>query len=127
MFLTASRCALSRFQIRRKVTKSDVEQFARLTGDTNPIHFEGPRPIAHGVLLQGFVSGVIGTECPGPGTLVLSQQIKFSNPCPVDSEVEITVEMLNEKKISECKFEVVLCENDLMLLSGTAKLLAPKN
>jgi len=52
----------NRYEMVRVISKADVEQFAQLTGDTNPVHFEGEAPIVHGALLIGIVSGVIGTK-----------------------------------------------------------------
>ena len=49
-------------EVIRRISSDDVSNFARLTGDTNPIHFEGEEPIVHGALLIGIVSGIIGTK-----------------------------------------------------------------
>nr|CAD7440313.1 unnamed protein product [Timema bartmani] len=49
--------------------------------------------IVHGALLNGLVSGVIGTKLPGPGTKVLSQSLEYPNSCYADEEVSITIEI----------------------------------
>ena len=51
-----------KFELVRLITKADVENFGRVSGDTNPVHFEGDQPIVHGALLIGIVSGIIGTK-----------------------------------------------------------------
>lgn len=53
---------LSSYEMSRVITKSDVEKFAVVSGDTNPIHFEGDNPIVHGALLISIISGIIGTK-----------------------------------------------------------------
>ena len=60
----------------KTVTESDIYLFAGVTGDLNPAHvnevyakntiFKGR--IAHGMLSAGFISAVLGTLLPGPGT-----------------------------------------------------------
>ena len=46
----------------RTISQEDVCNFSKVTGDTNPVHFEGDAPIVHGALLLGIVSGIIGTR-----------------------------------------------------------------
>jgi acyl dehydratase len=46
----------------RVISKDDVSKFSIMTGDTNPVHFEGDSPIVHGALLVGIVSAIIGTK-----------------------------------------------------------------
>ncbi|KMQ93633.1 armadillo repeat-containing protein 7 [Lasius niger] len=57
-------------------------------GDYNPIHTESARNIAHGALLNGLVSGLIGTKLPGAGTIVIKQNLTFPNPCYAGDSVE---------------------------------------
>ncbi|MDQ2908172.1 MAG: MaoC family dehydratase [Candidatus Eremiobacteraeota bacterium] len=74
--------------VTRTVTARDVERFAAATGDTNPVHldeaFAGTtrfkRRIAHGMLVGSYISSLIGTDFPGPGTIYLSQTLKFTAP-----------------------------------------------
>lgn len=75
-------------EIRKTITESDIDDFARLTGDTNPIHldeayaretrFKGR--IAHGMLGAGLISAVLGTKLPGSGAIYLSQSLRFKAP-----------------------------------------------
>ena len=80
---------------RRTVTYADIALFAAATGDTNPFHFDeeyakksrfGKR-IAHGMLVTGYISTVLGTILPGPGTIYLSQSLKFKSPVFVDDTI----------------------------------------
>lgn len=114
--------------VQRKITSEDVEAFARLTGDTNHIHFKNDhkRAIVHGALLNGIVSAVIGTKLPGSGTLVVSQNLNFPNKCYVDDEVSVTVELVEIRKIIKVKFVCETVSDKKIVLHGDAKLLIDK-
>ncbi|CAG5095481.1 Similar to Fcp3C: Follicle cell protein 3C-1 (Drosophila melanogaster) [Cotesia congregata] len=59
----------------RKITDDDVLNFAKLTNDYNPIHVSAEKKLVHGALLNGFLSGVLGTKLPGPGTIVMTLRL----------------------------------------------------
>jgi 3-hydroxybutyryl-CoA dehydratase len=74
--------------VTRTVSTEDVEAFARLSGDTNPVHLDeayaektrfGHR-IAHGAIALAYISAVLGSHFPGPGTIYLSQKASFKKP-----------------------------------------------
>ncbi|KYN18758.1 Armadillo repeat-containing protein 7 [Trachymyrmex cornetzi] len=79
------------------ITNDDILKFAELTGDHNPIHTESARNIAHGALLNGLVSGLIGTKLPGAGTVVIEQNITFPKPCYAGDTVEVIVKITSIK------------------------------
>lgn len=70
------------------ITYENADRYAAVTGDHNPIHFDTPaarqsryqRPIAHGMILAGFISGVIGTSMPGFGCIYETQSLSFHRP-----------------------------------------------
>jgi len=72
----------------RVVTGSDIETFAELSGDNNPVHldaeFAAKSPfkarIAHGMLTASFISTILGTKLPGHGCIYLSQTLRFKAP-----------------------------------------------
>jgi 3-hydroxybutyryl-CoA dehydratase len=81
------------------ITAQDVEAFAEISGDTNPVHLNedyakgtmfGGR-IAHGILTAGLISAVLGTKLPGPGAIYLSQSLKFRAPVKLGDLVEAKV------------------------------------
>ncbi len=92
----------------KTVSESDVYGFAGITGDFNPVHIDAvaaeksmfQRRIAHGMLCAGFISTVLGTQLPGPGTIYLSQSLRFKKPVyigdTVTAEVEV-IELMEEK------------------------------
>ena len=69
-------------------TEDDLRRFIEITGDTNPVHLDEEyarttrfgRRVAHGMLTAGFISTVLGTKLPGPGTIYLSQSLRFLAP-----------------------------------------------
>ncbi|MFB6286861.1 MAG: MaoC family dehydratase [Candidatus Bipolaricaulia bacterium] len=122
-------------EITRAVTADDVAQFAAIVGDHNPLHLdedvarEGPfgARIAHGSLTAALVSSVLGTELPGPGTIFLEQQARFSAPVYVGDTVTARVEVVDwdeEKRRMRLK---TVCENGSgeTVLTGEALVIAP--
>lgn len=88
-------------EMTRTVTETDVVLFAGVTGDFNPAHVDavwaeksrfGGR-IAHGMLGAGFISAVLGMRLPGPGTVYLSQQLRFLRPVRIGDTVTARVEV----------------------------------
>jgi len=105
----------------RTVTISDVENFSNLTGDFNPVHF-GDKAIVHGVLLNGFISAILGTKLPGPGYVVCEQTMTFPNPCYIGDQIEIKVEVTEARKIVVCHYECIVDSREKVVHKGTAKL-----
>lgn len=74
--------------ITHTITKSDVDTFAALTGDFNPLHVDETfasttmfhKPVVHGMLSASFISTMIGTQLPGSGALWTSQSLEFLRP-----------------------------------------------
>jgi acyl dehydratase len=72
----------------RTLTKQDIELFAVMSGDVNPIHVDEGfarddmfhKIIAHGMWGGTLISTLLGTELPGPGTVYRSQTLNFRNP-----------------------------------------------
>jgi len=89
-------------QISKTITEKDINDFARVTGDFNPLHldqayaektiFKGR--IAHGLLSVGLLSTVLGNILPGHGTIYLSQEIKFLAPVRIGDTITAKVEVL---------------------------------
>lgn len=88
------------------VTVDEVDQFAKLTGDYNPVHIDedyakhtnfGKR-VVHGMLTSSFISTIIGMRIPGPGSLWLSQTINFVNPTYIGDIIEIKAVVVRVSK-----------------------------
>lgn len=90
------------------VTLENGEAFAQVSQDKNPIHLDEEyakgtmfgRRIAHGMLSAGFISGMIGMELPGEGTIYMKQELTFLRPVYYGDtiRVEIEVTQLQEEK-----------------------------
>jgi len=102
----------------RRVTAAGVERFAEITGDRNPIHLDPAfaettrfkHRIAHGLLTASYVSAVLGSELPGPGTIYLSQSLTFKAPVYLDDEITAKVTVLKyraDKQILTLRTECV--------------------
>jgi 3-hydroxybutyryl-CoA dehydratase len=89
-------------QISKMITESDINDFARVTGDFNPVHldqayaektiFKGR--IAHGLLSVGLLSSVLGNILPGQGTIYLSQEVRFLAPVRIGDTITARVEVI---------------------------------
>lgn len=119
----------------RTVTEADILAFAGVTGDFNPVHVNeelaaasmfGGR-IAHGMLSAGFISTVFGTKFPGPGSIYLSQTLKFKAPVKIGDTVvaRCTIkELVPEKR--KAKFDTVCTVKGKVVLEGEAEIMIPK-
>ena len=109
---------MSRY-IRKIITDRDIEQFAEISTDHNPVHlddeyardtiFEGR--IAHGMLTAGLISAVIGEQLPGHGTIYMSQNLKFLAPVRpgdlVHAEVRVVDMVIDKRRVKlDCRCEV---------------------
>ncbi|KAI8430029.1 hypothetical protein MSG28_000473 [Choristoneura fumiferana] len=101
-----------KIRIQKTLTQKDLDAFSNLTSDHNPLHKNNgnKRPIVHGALLNGLVAGLIGTHLPGPGTVVVSQTMKFPNKCFVGEKLTISVELVDVRKILKVKFFCIVEE-----------------
>jgi len=120
----------------KTVSESDVYLYAGVTGDFNPAHINEPYAektffktrIAHGMLSAGFISAILGTRLPGPGTVYLRQTLNFRAPVrmgdTITASVEV-VEIVHEKKRVRLK---TVCENQdgVIVLDGEAIVKPPR-
>jgi acyl dehydratase len=114
-----------------RIGRDQIAAFAALSGDTNPLHLDGDvasangfeRPIAHGLISLSVVSRLIGTVLPGPGSLWVSQTVRFSAPVLVGDEVvaRVTVEQISKGTgLVALRTEVLNVTTDAVVLSGNA-------
>ncbi|KAH8369210.1 hypothetical protein KR009_004318 [Drosophila setifemur] len=119
--------ALQEVQLIKRFTQQDLEQFAQFTGDYNYIHSR-ETPVedrrVHGALLNAVVAGIIGTQVPGPGTVVLEQTLQFLKPCRIETDTVVSVRLLQARKISTVEYECR--QNGEVVFAGNAKLLTRK-
>jgi len=123
-------------QISNTITETVINDFAKATGDFNPIHldqmyaektyFKGR--IAHGVLSVGYISSVLGNLLPGPGGILLSQDVKFLAPVRIGDIITAKVEVIELiPGKNRVKFKTT-CTNQKgeVVVDGTAWSLCPQ-
>ena len=119
----------------RTVMDEDVVGFARISGDDNPAHvdaewaarspFEGR--VAHGMLTAGLVSGVLGTLLPGPGSVYMSQTLRWLAPVRPDDVLTATatVTAIDAEK-GRVTLETVVTRGEETVLTGRALVMPPR-
>lgn len=78
-------------------SSEDVEQFAKVSGDYNPLHLDEEFAIAqgfsnrivHGALVISRVSGIIASKFPGAGTIIGTIEWKFISPVLINQELKL--------------------------------------
>lgn len=120
----------------RTITAEDVEKFAEVSGDFNPIHLDDAyaatatpfgRRVAHGMLTASLLSSMFGTRFPGLGCIYLSQSLRFKAPVMLGDEVTATVTVadINAEK-ARVTFDCACTVGGKVVLDGQALLLVPK-
>ncbi len=127
----------------RTVTLQDIQAFAAVSGDINPAHLNAEYAdatmfhgvIAHGMLGAALISALFGTQFPGPGTIYLGQELKFTKPVRIGDTLTVVAtvaEKDDEKKrvkmdclVTNQKGEVVL-KGEAKLMPPTQKVKVPK-
>ncbi|MFH1421150.1 MAG: MaoC family dehydratase, partial [Planctomycetota bacterium] len=89
----------------KTISEYDIYTFAGLTGDFNPIHVNAEAAkkslfkerIAHGFIGVSFISNVLGTDLPGPGTIYLSQEVFFKAPVKIGETLTVVCEVIEKR------------------------------
>lgn len=120
----------------RRVEERDITLFAAVSGDVNPVHmdadFAAASPfkerIAHGMLTGAFISAALALELPGPGSVYLSQSLRFTAPVKIDDTVTVTLEVI--EKIDKGRKVTLAChahnQEGTLVVEGEAQVIAPK-
>jgi 3-hydroxybutyryl-CoA dehydratase len=121
--------------ISKTVSETDVYLYAGITGDLNPAHineeeaketmFKGR--IAHGMLTAGLISAVLGMQLPGPGTIYMGQELKFTAPVRFGDTITATVEVVEIENGKFLKLHTFAVNQDKqVVLDGFARVMPPK-
>ena len=112
------------------LTAHHVRTFAELSGDYNPLHFDEAfvsrtkfgRLVVQGGLTTGLLHALVAMDLPGPGTVFLSQNWKFTAPVYIGDTITADAEVLSvhpSKPVTELKVQVA--RNDgTVVLEGVA-------
>ena len=121
----------------KTICESDIALFCGISGDINPVHVSelagknsifGQR-VAHGILVSGLTSAVLGMQLPGPGTIYLGQELRFKAPVFIGDTIRAEVE------VAEIKYDknIVLLktrsinQHGKVVIEGIATVMPPKN
>jgi len=119
----------------RTISEAEIVLFAGVSGDDNPVHlneiyaaesmFKGR--IAHGMLTASYISTVIGTRLPGPGSIYLGQNLKFLHPVRSGDTIvaTVTIKDINPEK-RRLTLSTVCTVGDNVVVDGEAIVMLPK-
>lgn len=120
----------------KTVTETDVIMYAGVSGDFNPAHIDAEHAkgtmfgqrIAHGMLSAGFISNVLGTQLPGPGTIYMGQELRFVKPVYIGDTVTAictVIDRVPEK--NRLKLETIVTnQKGDPVITGMATVMPPK-
>jgi len=124
-------------EVSKTITDEDVRAFAELTGDRNPVHLDEEfaartrfgRRIAHGMLGASLISTVLASELPGPGSVYLSQTLRFTAPVFLGDTItaRVTVKHVREDKPVVTLETVCTNQRGERVVEGEAVVLVPRS
>jgi 3-hydroxybutyryl-CoA dehydratase len=122
-------------EITRVVGAADIDAFAAVSGDDNPVHVDADyaktttfqERIAHGMLSGAYISAVLGTRLPGPGAIYLNQSLRFRRPVRIGDAVtaRATVTALDERR-GHVTLATVCLVGGKTVVDGEAVVMVPK-
>ncbi len=120
--------------IEHEVSEQDVQDFARVSGDYNPLHMDeefakatpfGGR-IAHGALTASYISAILGNDLPGPGAIFTDLELRFRRPVRIGDKVTAVAEVQEKIERGNRVVLAVKCEVDgKAVVKGIAKVMVP--
>ena len=121
-------------EITKTIEQSDIDAFAAVTGDHNPVHVDEEfakttrfgRRIAHGMLTASLISSVLANKLPGEGSVYLGQTLKFVAPVFPGDEItaRVTVKETREDKPILKLETICMNQRDEIVIRGEATVLA---
>jgi acyl dehydratase len=110
------------------VTAREVELYAQITGDRNPLHFDTDfaaktrfgRLVAQGGIASGMLNALVAMDMPGPGTVFLSQTLTYKAPTYLGDTLTAEIEVLSVKLDKPvCQLKATITNQDgTVLLEG---------
>lgn len=108
------------------LNSSHVKAFAELSGDYNPLHFDESfvaktkfkKLVVQGGLTTGLLHALVAMDMPGPGTVFLSQNWKFTAPVFIDDTITAEAEVLSvheSKPVTQLKIRVTRQTGEVVL------------
>ena len=99
------------------LTQKHVDMYAEMTGDYNPLHFDADFAaktkfgglIVQGGLTTGLLNALVAMDMPGPGTVFLSHDFRFTGPVYIGDTITAIAEVLKvhpEKPVPQLQIEI---------------------
>ena len=121
------------FELELSISSGDIERFAVASGDHNPVHLDDQAAraagfagrLAHGMLGASIFSRLLGTEFPGPGTIYLSQTLRFLAPVYPDVPLRARLEIIARRRQRVTLRTVLSDAEGLIMIDGEAEVRLP--
>jgi acyl dehydratase len=108
------------------LTEAHVKAYAEITGDYNPLHFDEGfaahtkfgRLVVQGGLTTGLLHALVAMDLPGPGTVFLSQDWKFTAPVFIGDTITATATILSikpTKPVTQIQVRVIRQDGETVL------------
>lgn len=116
----------------KTITEADIANFSEVTGDNNPVHISDDfasktifkKRVAHGFFTASLISTLIATKLPGPGSIYISQTLKFLAPAYIGDNIltKAIIQKIDKEKrrvnlLTECFI------SNKKILTGEAEIL----
>ena len=116
----------------KTITEADIANFSGVTGDNNPVHISDDfasktifkKRVAHGFFTASLISTLIATKLPGPGSIYISQTLKFLAPAYIGDNIltKAIIQKIDKEKrrvnlLTECFI------SNKKILTGEAEIL----
>ncbi|MBF7729653.1 MaoC family dehydratase [Pseudomonas sp. N040] len=117
------------------VEERDIQLFAAVSRDHNPVHLDAEfaaqsmfkERIAHGMFSGALISAAIACELPGPGSIYLGQQMRFTRPVKLGDTLTVQLEVLEKLPKGRVRIATrVFNQNQELVVDGEAEVLAPR-
>ena len=121
--------------LHRVLTREDIKLFAIMSGDVNPAVVDPEfaesgmfrEVVAHGMWSAALISTMLGTEFPGPGTILIDQSLHFDRPVTIGDSIAVKVTVKEKYEHNQHMTLDCVCTNqdDLQVVHGHLEVLAP--
>lgn len=126
----------SSFEFSKIFSENDVNTFAKISEDNNPIHLNEEyasksifrKRVVHGILLTSMFSKILGTIYPGEGCIYLSQSVKFTKPVFIGEKIlaKVTLTYFDNSKMQGVFTTNCYNSKGDVVIAGEAKVLFPE-
>ncbi len=116
------------------ITENDIQRFAEVSGDFNPLHMSDDfaattvfgKRIAHGALTASYISGILGNDLPGPGSIFTGLSMRFKRPVHIGDTVTVRAEVASkEPRGNRVTLKVECVVDGKRVITGEAEVVAP--